>query len=232
MPSATVEGPTVQVLKYRDEQRLVVALPQSAIQNFLSLKNGLPPTIIAESQDVVSQVEVYTSTRGSPKTLSMKNGLPYLSKDLFWQAMEDIAGQTTLVSGHPWPELRDMIHEQVERTSPEIHAVHAVVPTPAPSIQVSYPGKSVSVNPHRARHEITRLFDDNQPKPNANRWRLSGVAKSLTFGAQTGRGSDNGCVIKRTLEQKYATLSRLVHQTAQSVVDSVLSYLSFQNPDS
>ena len=38
-------------------------------------------TIIAESKDGVSQIEVYTSTRGpsrgSPKTLSMKNGLPY-----------------------------------------------------------------------------------------------------------------------------------------------------------
>ena len=33
-----------------------------------------------------SQVEAYTSkSRGSPKTLSMKNGLPYLSKDLFWE---------------------------------------------------------------------------------------------------------------------------------------------------
>ena len=87
-------------------------------------------------------------------------------------------------------------HDQVLRTSPKIHAAHAVVPTPAPTIQVSCPGKSISFNPNQARNEIMRLFDQNQPKPNANRWRLSGVAKSLTFGAQTGRGSDNGCVIK------------------------------------
>ena len=76
------------------------------------------------------------------------------------------------------------------RTSPKIHAVHAVVPTTAPSIQVSYPCKSVSFTPSQARQEIMRLFDENQPKPNASRWRLPGVAESLTFGVQTGRGSD------------------------------------------
>ena len=67
----------------------------------------------------------------------MKNGLPYLSKDLFWEAMEDIASQTTLVTGHPWPELKEMIHEQVQKTYPMLHAVQDVVPTPAPSIQVA-----------------------------------------------------------------------------------------------
>ena len=76
--SAAVEGPIVQVLKYRDERRLVVALPQSAIlmsQEWLTTVARW--TLIAESKDGVSQIEVYTS-----ETLSMKNGLPYLSKDL------------------------------------------------------------------------------------------------------------------------------------------------------
>ena len=73
-----------------------------------------------------------------------------------------------------------------------------------------------------------RLFEENQPRSNANRWRLSGVAKSLTLGAQTGRGSDNGCVIRRTLEQRYVPLIQLVHQLAQSVVGQALPYLGFQ----
>ena len=70
-----------------------------------------------------------------------------------------------------------------------------------------------------------RLFNENQPKPNANRSRLSGVAKTLAFGAQTCRGSENGSVIKRTCDQRYSKLIRLVHQLAQSVVDSALPYL-------
>ena len=62
-----------------------------------------------------------------------------------------------------------MIHEQVQKTYPMIHAVQEAVPTPAPSIQVSYPGRSVSFNPHQARQEVMQIFDAKQPKPNSNR---------------------------------------------------------------
>ena len=65
-----------------------------------------------------------------------------------------------------------------------------------------------------------RLFNQNQPRPNASRWRLSGVAKPLTFGAETGRGSD--------LDKKYAKLIQLIHQVAQSVVDTALPNLGLQ----
>ena len=97
---------------------------------------------------------------------AVKNGLPYLSKHLFCEAMEDIASQTTLVTGHPWPELKETIH--VQKTYPMIHAVQEVVPTPAPPIQVSYPGRSVSLNPHQARQEVMQIFD-------SKRSRLSGL---------------------------------------------------------
>ena len=82
--------------------------------------------------------------------------------------MEDIASQTTLVTGHPWPELKEMIHEQAQKTHPMTHAVQEIVPTPALSIQVSYPRRSVSFNPHQVRHEIMQIFDANQPKPNSH----------------------------------------------------------------
>ena len=44
--------------------------------------------------------------------------------------MEDISAQTTLVSGHPWPDLREMIHEQVQKARPQIYAVQEVVHNP------------------------------------------------------------------------------------------------------
>ena len=88
---SNVHSPIVQVLEDRGKRRLVVALPQSAVlisQEWLTTVARW--TVIAKSQGASSQVEVYTSRcRGSPKTLLMKNGLPYLSKDLFWEAMED-----------------------------------------------------------------------------------------------------------------------------------------------
>ena len=80
------------LFKDQDEQRLVVALPQSAIlisQEWLTTVARW--TIIAEFKEGVSQVEVYTSTRGSPKTLSMKNGLPYflrISSGKLWRILQ------------------------------------------------------------------------------------------------------------------------------------------------
>ena len=150
-------------------------------------------------------------------------------RSFLWKATQDISAATTLISGHPWPEPRKMIHEHFQKVRPQITAVTEVVHTPTPAVHDSYPGKSVRFKPHNARQEITRLFEENQPRPNANRWRLSGKAKSLTFGAQTGRGSDAGCVINRTLEPRCAKFIQLMHQMAQSIVGPVFPYLDFRS---
>ena len=91
--------------------------------------------------------------------------------------------------------------------------------TPTPPVELSCLDRSATFKPHQVRQEIVRLFEENQPRPNANRWRLSVVAKSLTFRAQTRRGSDNGCAIKRTPVPRYAQLIQLVHQLAQAAKD-------------
>ena len=78
------------------------------------------------------------------------------------------------------------------------------------------------------RREIIRWFEHFHPTPNLNRGRLSGSAASLTFGAQTGRGSDRSCVIKRTLDYDYYPLITLVHQLVQHAAGSVLPCLGFQ----
>ena len=142
--------------------------------------------------------------------------------------MSDIASQTTLITGHPWPELKEIIREQVQKSSPTIHAVQEVALIEPPPIVLSYPRKSVTFSPHQARHGIAKLLDANHPQPNPNRIRLSGSAKTLTFGAQTGRASEKGCVIKRTHEQKYSRLIQVVHKLAQSVIGAALPYLGLQ----
>ena len=57
VPSATVEGPIVQALKFRQERRLVVALPQSAIlisQEWLITVAGW--TLTAQPKDGESEI--------------------------------------------------------------------------------------------------------------------------------------------------------------------------------
>ena len=82
--------------------------------------------------------------------------------------------------------------------------------------------------PKDVRKNIIDWFEHFHPTPNLNRGRLSGTAPSLTFGAQTGRGSDRSCVIKRTLDHDYYPLITLVHELAQNAAGSMLPYLGFQ----
>ena len=56
----------------------------------------------------------------------MKNGRPYLSKELFWRAMKDIAGKAQLISGHKWYELKDMLDNQSYEPQPQIYSVKTV----------------------------------------------------------------------------------------------------------
>ena len=84
------------------------------------------------------------------------------------------------------------------------------------------------LSPPEVRRNIMTTFDRLRATPNANRGRLSDTALSLTFGAQTGRGSDRSCVIKRTLDPEYQTLISCVHQLAQNAAGSALPYLGIQ----
>ena len=48
------------------------------------------------------------------------------------------------------------------------------------------------------------------------------------FGAQTGRGSERSCVIRRTLESVYQDLISKVHEMAQNAAGAALPYLGIQ----
>ena len=80
----------------------------------------------------------------------------------------------------------------------------------------------------RAAEALAKELNNNYPQPNPNRSRQSAAAKTLTFEAQTGRGSDTGYVITRTQETRYSKLIKLVHSLAQSTPEAVLPYLGFQ----
>ena len=88
--------------------------------------------------------------------------------------------------------------------------VQPAVPT---NIAMNPPNRSPTFSPKKAVVE--------------NRSRLSGAAKTLTFGTQTGRDSDQACVIHRTLHPKYQELIQLIHSLAQST-ETRLPYLGAQ----
>ena len=168
----------LQVFEHQRIRRLVVAFPQSAIlisQEWLTtvarwtFVAGAAPGGNGECEN-----RVCTGARGEAHKLAMKNGLPYLSKELFWKAMQDISTQDRLISGHSWTELRDMIEEQVQESQPQIYSVKAVKASTIPPVVFSRLAPTDHFSPKKARRPVMTLFDQLHPTPNPNRGRLSG----------------------------------------------------------
>ena len=233
VPGSTVTGPIVQVYEFEGKKRLVVALPNSAIlvsQEWLTtiagwtFVSGPKPRL----ENSVCENIVYPAGAKKSFVLNMKNGLPYLSRELFWLAMNDVARNAKRISGHTLDELQEMLDTMAHEPQPQIYSVKTVaVPEPSKVVFTTVP-LTHHFKPNDVRREIIAWFEHFHPTPNQNRGRLSGNAASLTFGAQTGRGSDRSCVIKRTLDHDYYPLITLVHQLAQNAAGSVLPYLGFQ----
>ena len=107
---------------------MAVALPNSAIlvsQEWLTtiagwtLVSGPKPGL----KNSVCENKVYPAGADKSFVLSMKNGLPYLSKELFLRAMEDTAGKAKLISGHKWSELKTMIDNRTYEPQPQVYSV-------------------------------------------------------------------------------------------------------------
>ena len=89
-------------------------------------------------------------------------------------------------------------------------------------VLISLVARTKHFEPWKIRAKVIEWFDHLHPSANPNRGRLSGTAQSLTFGAQTGRGSDRSCVIKRTTDHQFHILISLVHQLAQNAIGPTL----------
>ena len=121
-----------------------------------------------------------------------------------------------------------MLADQVQEPQPQIYSVKAVTAPEAPLAVFRQVSSTSHFQPWKERLDVIAWFKEFHPSSNPSRGRLSGTAQSLTFGAQTGRGSERSCVIKRTTDYKYHGLIDPVHQLAQSVVGPALPYLGFQ----
>ena len=127
-----------------------------------------------------------------------KSFVLHLSRELFWLAMTNVARNAKRISGHTIDELQEMLDTMAHEPQPQIYSVKTVaVPEPSKVVFTTMP-HTLHFKPNDVRREIIAWFEHFHPTPNLNRGRLSGSAASLTFGAQTGRGSDRSCVIKHT----------------------------------
>ena len=75
---------------------------------------------------------VYRTGANKSYKLSMKNGLPYLSRELFWLGMQDIARKATRISGHTMDDLQEMLDTMAREPQPQIYSVKTIaVPEPS-----------------------------------------------------------------------------------------------------
>ena len=230
VPSATVTGPIVQTYDFNGSKRLVVALPQSTILVSQEWLTTIAEWKFTSGPKSGSGTECRVTPAGSTKSyvLSIRNGLPYLSKDLFWLAMEHLARRAELVQGHSWEELKDMLERLAREPHPQIYSIKSVeVPEP-PSVVFTAVPRTQHFVPSEVRDVIMKRFEDLKPTHNPNRGRVTNSAVSLTFGAQTGRGSERSCIIRRTLEPVYQDLIGKVHELAQNAAGAALPYLGIQ----
>ena len=129
-----------------------------------------------------------------------------------------------------------LIREQMQRSSLTVHAAQELLLTEPPPIELHYPSRSASFNPFKVMQEISKQLDVQHPLHNPNRSRLSGAAKTLSFGAE------KRCVMKRTYDLRYsklrfcATLSQTpdsqVGKGAESGPTSRLGHLTTEAWDS
>ena len=94
------------------------------------------------------------------------------------------------------PKLQALVQKQVQGSSLLVHAVQDVHPAAPINIGLRYPLRTTTFSPKMTAAEIACVFTRLQPQHNKNRFRVFGTATTVTFGAQTGRGSDK--TFKRT----------------------------------
>ena len=169
VPSPTVTGPIVQTYEFNGARRLVVALPQSTIlvsQEWLTTIAGWK---FISGPKPGSGSESRVTPAGSTKSyvLNMRNGLPYLSKELFWLAMEDVSKRAELIAGHSWRELKEMLENCAHEPHPQIYSVKTVeVPKPPEVVFTMVPRTQYFV-PSEVRRNIMATFDRLRATPNA-----------------------------------------------------------------
>ena len=128
VPSATVTGPIVQIYDFNGSKRLVVALPQSTILVSQEWLTTIAEWEFTSGPQSGSGSERRVTPAGSSKSyvLSIRNGLPYLSKELFWLAMDHMSRRAQLVKGHSWEELKEMLDSHACEQHPQIYSVKSV----------------------------------------------------------------------------------------------------------
>ena len=148
------------------------------------------------------------SPEGKEVELTEKSKMHYMDQETFWAVMADIWKRNGSCSGMTASQFRDSL---LAREAPsDLNAVSLARPASIRFLEMKGGRRVYMKKIIDAQQAIQRIV---WPYQN-NRTSIAGGSRALFLGAQTNRGLQQGCVVKRTFQERYQEVLTKVHALA------------------
>ena len=150
------------------------------------------------------------SPEGREVELTEKSKMHYMDQETFWAVMADIWKRNGPGSGMTASQFRDSL---LAREAPsDLNAVSLARPASIRFLEMKggrrvYMKKIIDVQ--QAIQKMSWPYQNNRAS-------IAGGSRALFLGAQTNRGLQQGCVVKRTFQERYQEVLLKVHALAAS----------------
>ena len=150
------------------------------------------------------------SPEGREVELTEKSKMHYMDQETFWAVMADIWKRNGPCSGMTASQFRDSL---LAREAPnDLNAVSLAKPASIRFLEMKG-GRRVYM---KKVIDIQQVIQKMAWPYQNNRASIAGGSRALFLGAQTNRGLQHGCVVKRTFQERYQEVLLKVHALAAS----------------
>ena len=150
------------------------------------------------------------SPEGKEIELTERSKMHYLDQETFWAVLADIWKRNGLCSGMTAGQFKESLSA---REAPgDLNAVLLARPASIRFLEMKGGRRVYMKKIIDAQQAIQRIV---WPYQN-NRTSIAGGSRALFLGAQTNRGLQHGCVVKRTFQERYQEVLMKVHALAAS----------------
>ena len=150
------------------------------------------------------------SPEGREIELTERSKMHYLDQDAFWAVLTDVWKRNNLSGGMTPEQLRQTMSAREAR--PDVNAVSVGRPASIRFLDMKGGRRVYMKRILDAQDAIQNL---SWPYQN-NRTSIAGGSRALFLGAQTNRGLQHGCVVRRTFQERYQDVLLKVHALAAS----------------
>ena len=150
------------------------------------------------------------SPEGKEIELTERSKMHYMDQETFWAVLADIWKRNGLCSGMTASQFRESL--SAREAPSDLNAVSLARPASIRFLEMKGGRRVYMKKIIDAQQAIQRIV---WPYQN-NRTSIAGGSRALFLGAQTNRGLQHGCVVKRTFQERYQEVLLKVHALAAS----------------